>query len=124
MNLGQIVVQPLGLLGRGQSLLRPETIFLLLIHNQASVSYAGISDREARVLFQRLFVVVNGSLDVLDVLLAAHGAAALQVQVVSLNILSRMRGGPSGLFAGGLESQSFDNSAIDLVFEGEQILLH
>src|SRR6266849_4427694 len=124
MNLGQIVVQSLGLLGRCQGLLRPETVFLLVIHSEASIGNARIRQREPSVLSQRLLVVVDGRLNVLHILLAAHRAATLQVQVIGLNILCRMRRGASRLFAGGLESQSFDNAAIDMVFEGEQILLY
>src|SRR6266478_7528175 len=107
MNFGQIVVQPLSLLGRGESLLRPETVLFLVIHDQTGISYASIRDGEGWIFFQRLFVVVDGSLDVLNVLLAAHCATAFQVEVIGLYIFCRMRQGPSGLFAGGLERQSF-----------------
>src|SRR5260370_13997110 len=93
-------------------------------HSKAGIGEPGIRERKASVLLKRLFVVVDGRLYVLHILLAAHRAAAFQVQIVSLKILRVVRRRASGLLPGWLVSQRFDNPAINLILQREQILLH
>ena len=54
MNLGQIIGYSFGLLCCQSCLLRPNAVFCLSVHPNARIGQSRISQREARILFDRL----------------------------------------------------------------------
>ena len=108
VHLGELVVEPGGLLRGRQRPRAPGGVACEAIHLKRAVGDAGVRQGESGVLRERLLVERDGALDVLRILPPAHRVAALEIQLVRLEVLGRMRDGPGPLVTAGREIQRCD----------------